>query len=126
MVIVVKQLRRCAFVCAVIAGAAGHARADDFLKSSPGELSASHASIDRQDQCSTCHEPDKSVSAARCLGCHEHQDLKKRIDAGEGLHASPRVKSNPCKMCHQEHRGRRFDLMGWGAIGGSPRPHACP
>lgn len=110
-------LRSIALVCAVIA-IATESRADDFLKSSPGELAASHASIDRPDQCSTCHEPDRSVSAGKCLGCHEHQDLKKRIDAGEGFHASAKARSNPCKMCHQEHRGRRFDLMGWNAIGG--------
>jgi hypothetical protein len=97
---------------------AGTARADDFLKSSPGELAASHAAIDHQDQCASCHEPDNSVSAARCLGCHDHADLKKRIDGNEGFHASARVKNRPCKVCHQEHRGRGFDLMGWSSIGG--------
>jgi len=38
-------------------------RADDFLKSSPGELSKSHAALDSQNDCTTCHEPDKSVTA---------------------------------------------------------------
>ena len=55
----------------------------------------SHAAIDKQDQCSTCHEPDNSVSAAKCLGCHDHQDLKKRIDANEGFHASAKAKKQP-------------------------------
>jgi len=103
---------------AVILLQARGARGEDFLKSSPGELVAGHAAIDRQDQCASCHEPDNSVSAAKCLGCHDHQDLKKRIDAGEGFHGSARIKGQPCKVCHQEHRGRRFDLMGWSAIGG--------
>ena len=95
------------------------AHADDFLKSSPGELSKSHASIDTQDQCTTCHEPgDNSVTANKCLGCHEHADLKRKIDNGEGFHVSPSVKGRPCKICHQEHRGRSFDLMGWAAING--------
>lgn len=96
----------------------GIARADDFLKSSPGELAASHASLDTKDQCSTCHEPDNSISAAKCLACHEHEDLRGRIAKGEGFHVSPKVKGVACKLCHQEHRGRKFDLMGWGAIGG--------
>jgi Cytochrome c7 and related cytochrome c len=94
------------------------ARADDFLKSSPGELATSHASIDSQTQCTTCHEPDNSVSAAKCLACHDHQDLKKRIDAGKGFHVSATVKGRDCKLCHQEHRGRGFDLMGWKGVGG--------
>lgn len=96
------------------------ARADDgdFLKSSPGELSKSHASLDSQNDCTTCHEPDKSVTANKCLGCHEHADLKKKIDNNEGFHVSTKVKGRPCKLCHQEHRGRNFDLMGWAAING--------
>jgi hypothetical protein len=97
---------------------AGIARGDDFLKSSPGELSASHASLDKQGACDTCHEADRSVSVAKCLGCHDHAKLKRRIDANQGLHASAGVKGRDCKLCHQEHRGRSFDLMGWKGIGG--------
>jgi hypothetical protein len=104
-----------------IACAGGVARGDDFLKSSPGELATSHASLDNQASCETCHEPSGSLSAAKCLGCHEHSDLKRRIDSGQGLHASAGVKGRECKLCHQEHRGRSFDLMGWRAIGGSAK-----
>ncbi len=108
-----------ALALALVALASVRAHADDdFLKSSPGELSASHASLDKQDQCRTCHEPDNSLSAARCLGCHDHQDLGKRVAAGEGFHASAAVKGRACKLCHQEHRGRGFDLMGWRGVGG--------
>ena len=92
---------------------------DDFLKSSPGELAESHASLDNESSCSSCHEPDNSVSAAKCLGCHDHQDLKKRIDAGKGFHASAKAKGRACALCHQEHRDRSFDLMGWRSIGGT-------
>ena len=95
------------------------AHADDFLKSSPGELATSHASLDNQSSCESCHEPDRSVSPAKCLGCHDHSDLKKRIDANQGFHASAKAKGRDCKLCHQEHRGRSFDLMGWKAIGGT-------
>ncbi len=88
------------------------------LRSSPGELAASHAALDQQGACTSCHEDDNSVSAAKCLGCHEHQDMKARIDAGVGLHASPKVKGRACTLCHKDHRGRSFDLMGWSALGG--------
>ena len=102
----------------LIALAATTARADDFLKSSPGELAKSHAELDSQDKCAACHEPDNSVSANKCLGCHDHANLKKKIDAGEGFHVSAKVKGRPCSLCHKEHHGRGFDLMGWAAIGG--------
>jgi hypothetical protein len=100
-----------------IAGA-GSARADDFLKSSPGELTRSHASLDNQGSCETCHEPGGAVTTAKCLGCHEHSDLRKRIAANQGFHASAQVKGRDCKLCHHEHRGRNFDLMGWMGVGG--------
>lgn len=109
---------RIAVVVLVLSAFCSIARADDFLKSSPGELATAHASLDAQDKCTTCHEPDNSLSANKCLSCHEHQDLKKRIDKNEGFHVSVKVKGVACKLCHQEHRGRKFDLMGWRAIGG--------
>lgn len=103
----------------LVVGRPATARADgDFLKSSPGELSKSHAELDGQAQCTTCHDPDKSTPPAKCLGCHDHANLKKQIDAGKGFHASAKAKGRECKLCHQEHRGRGFDLMGWKAIGG--------
>lgn len=107
-----------ALVVACVVMLARPTAADDFLKSSPGELAASHASLDTKDQCATCHEPDNSVTANKCLACHEHQDLKRKIDKGEGFHVSSKVRGVACKLCHHEHRGRKFDLMGWDAIGG--------
>lgn len=107
-------------VLALIVLGATPARAeDDFLKSSPGELSTSHASLDNQAKCDTCHEPDRSVSAAKCMSCHEHSDLKRRIAEGRGFHVSSKVKGHDCKQCHKEHRGRGFDPMGWQTVGGT-------
>ncbi|MBP6628405.1 MAG: hypothetical protein KA297_03185 [Kofleriaceae bacterium] len=94
------------------------ASAQDLLKSSPGELASSHAALDTPDQCGACHEADNSITSAKCLGCHDHQDLRGRIAKGEGLHVSVKVKGVACKLCHQDHRGRKFDLMGWRALGG--------
>ena len=87
--------------------------ADDFLTSSPGALAASHAALDNPDGCASCHAADRSITPEKCLGCHDHGDLKARIDAGKGFHASAKAAGRNCKLCHQEHRGRGFDLMGW-------------
>jgi hypothetical protein len=99
--------------------AAGSARADeDFFRSSPGALSASHADSDGQDHCNDCHLGGKALANDKCLGCHEHKDLDERIRAGKGFHASPKVRGRRCETCHLEHQGRGFDLMGWRAVGG--------
>jgi hypothetical protein len=108
---------RSAIIVLVLLALVGRARGD-FLKSSPGELTKSHASIDSQDQCTTCHESDGAVTANKCLGCHQHDDMKARIAAGKGFHASSFVKSQTCKACHKEHRGRGFNPMGWETIKG--------
>lgn len=90
----------------------------DFLSSSPGKLSSSHSSLDGQDNCDECHDSSEPLSRDKCLGCHDHENLKKRMAAGKGFHASGRVKGQPCQRCHKEHRGRGFDLMGWESVGG--------
>ncbi|HEY5947120.1 MAG TPA: hypothetical protein VIV40_16570 [Kofleriaceae bacterium] len=107
-----------ALVLCVLVLLAGIAHADDFLKSSPGELSKSHAALDSKDSCTTCHDEDTwALSPSKCLGCHDHKDLGSEIAAGKGLHASVKIKGRECKTCHHEHRGRNFDLMGWATFG---------
>src|SRR5688572_27270001 len=69
------------------------ALAGDFFASSPGPLAQSHASLDNQNQCNDCHvDGSKDVSNDKCLACHDHKDLKARIDANKGYHASSGVK----------------------------------
>ncbi len=107
-----------AFACALTLKV-GVARAQaDFLSSSPGQLSSSHASFDGQDNCNECHNNGKQLEPKKCLGCHDHENLAKRIAAKKGFHVSADVRGQPCQKCHKEHRGRGFDLMGWEAIGG--------
>ncbi|HEY4055824.1 MAG TPA: cytochrome c3 family protein, partial [Kofleriaceae bacterium] len=90
------------------------AYAQDFFSSSPGALTSSHAELDNQQHCSDCHiNNTNEISDAKCLGCHDHQDLGARIAAGKGFHASPAVKGKNCKTCHAEHKGKSFDVMGW-------------
>ncbi|MEM9493880.1 MAG: cytochrome c3 family protein, partial [Myxococcota bacterium] len=86
---------------------------EDFFRSSPGDLSRSHASLDNQDSCNDCHTGGRGLSNDKCLDCHEHKDLRARIRAGKGLHASAKVRGRKCESCHLEHKGRNFDIMGW-------------
>ncbi len=98
---------------------AGQAHAqDDFLKSSPGPLAYSHSALDETARCNDCHTGGKGLSNSKCLGCHDHSNLRRRINAGKGLHASTKVRGRKCEHCHLDHKGRRYDLMGWRAIGG--------
>ncbi len=90
----------------------------DFFKSSPGPLSKEHAEWDNEAGCNDCHTNGKELSNEKCLGCHDHKNLKKRIDANEGYHASAGVKGRPCETCHIEHKGRGFDIFGWKVVAG--------
>ena len=70
----------------------------------------------------------KDLSNDKCLGCHDHKDLDARINAGKGFHASALVKGKNCEICHLEHKGRGYDIMGWRSVAGRreglrPRAH---
>lgn len=104
-------------VLAAAFAVSGQARADDFLQSSPGPLSASHAAFDGQDNCTQCHTDGKNLSNEKCLGCHDHADQKAKIIAGKGFHSTSKVAGRDCWTCHLEHKGKTYDLMGWAAVG---------
>ena len=117
--------RRPAVLSAVLAAALLTLSAEDahaqfgFLDRSPGDLSLSHAELEGRDNCNECHVDDTSeLTEQKCLGCHDHQDLARRIRAGEGFHATERVQRETCWTCHTEHQGRGYDIMGWRHIGG--------
>jgi hypothetical protein len=93
--------------------------ADPFFDSSPGALTQSHGNLDAKDHCNDCHVGDsKELSNDKCLTCHDHQNLGARIKAGTGFHASQLVQGKKCESCHHEHKGTRFDLMGWATLTG--------
>src|SRR5262249_31756909 len=107
---------------AAIAGGGPTASGDDFYSSSPGPLTSSHGALDNQQQCNDCHvNGTRDLSNDKCLACHDHQDLGARIAAGKGFHASALVKGKKCEVCHKEHKGRGFDLMGWASIKGGQK-----
>jgi hypothetical protein len=101
-------------VIALVTVAASPAYAQsDFFTTSPGQLASSHAALDSQDKCNDCHvNGSKDLSNDKCLNCHDHNDLRSRINAGKGFHASPAVKGKNCQTCHSDHKGRGFDPMG--------------
>jgi len=87
---------------------------------SPGPLSRSHSTLEGNGQCLSCHDPQKGVSADKCLACHSL--LRQRRAGGLGLHARPEYAD--CKRCHVEHQGAQADLVWWGASGRAAFDHA--
>jgi hypothetical protein len=107
---------------ALLLASTGSARAQqDFFRSSPGDLSKSHEDIDGQANCNECHDGGKTTNDNKCLNCHDHKDLKQRIDARQGFHASNKVSGKKCERCHLEHRGRKFDIRGWPSVAGGEK-----
>src|SRR6266850_371184 len=108
-------------VVATIALGAVRASADDFFSSSPGPLSQSHAAFDAPDHCNDCHvNGSKDLDRNKCLNCHDHNDLRDRMNAKKGFHSTAKVGNKPCETCHIEHGklGRATDIMGWKSVGG--------
>jgi len=101
---------------------AARAQGQDFFTSSPGPLTVEHKDLDNQSRCNDCHvNGSKELSNDKCLACHDHSDLKKRIAAGEGYHSSAKVRGRKCETCHIEHKGRTFDIMGWRTVKGGEK-----
>ena len=64
----------------------------------PGHLSKAHAFL--ENQCTTCHTPNKGVSQVGCVSCHANNTalLQRQSTA---FHANV----TSCKECHREHQG---------------------
>ena len=80
-----------------------------FAQLSPGELTQSHADLEGIRNCTKCHVLGNKVSNDKCLECHK--DLRARIQARKGYHASREVKGKDCASCHSEHHGRQFEMI---------------
>jgi hypothetical protein len=84
-----------------------------LTKSSPGELSASHAqdgSLTGAFSCAACHGGWVGDMTSSCLECHE--DVGAQIEAGTGLHGvqAPDL-ARSCQLCHSEHHGPDFRMV---------------
>lgn len=76
---------------------------------SPGELAEPHAHLEGISNCTQCHELGEKVSDAKCLACHK--EVKSRIDQKKGFHSSPEASSKSCTVCHNDHHGRKFEIV---------------
>lgn len=76
---------------------------------SPGPLSVYHEHLEGLSNCTECHDIGKKVSNAKCLACHT--EVKTRIDANKGYHASKEVKGKECASCHNDHHGKNFGIV---------------
>ena len=53
---------------------------------SPGTLSKAHKSLSGPTQCISCHVLAAGEAKFKCLGCHT--EIRERLNAKRGLHAS--------------------------------------
>jgi len=94
-------------------------------------MSKGHAHLNSALDCQKCHEGGTGVPEKKCLGCHDHRDLRQRIESGKGFHADPEVKAKQCKECHAEHKEEppgsgqgRATTADWRPFGGKKNfPH---
>jgi hypothetical protein len=76
---------------------------------SPGDLTSAHAQFEGVANCTKCHELGDKVTNAKCLDCHK--EIKTRMDANKGYHATAAVRTKDCFSCHSEHHGRSFEIV---------------
>jgi len=76
---------------------------------SPGELAEPHKHLEGISNCTKCHVLRQKVSNEKCLACHT--EIDSRVKAGRGYHSSNDVKGNECASCHNDHHGRKFEMI---------------
>ncbi len=80
-----------------------------FGQISPGKLSEAHADLEGVNHCTQCHDLGNKVPDSKCLACHEEIDVLIRSD--RGYHAAREVRAKTCVKCHNEHHGRKFQMI---------------
>jgi len=108
-------IARVAMLVALVACAAGEAPQPAMPQpfTSPGPLFAGHKALD----CTRCHAgATAEVDSNKCMSCHDA--VADQVFAGKGLHASVVIRMKRCEICHADHRGPRYDPMGWRSMRG--------
>lgn len=76
---------------------------------SPGKLTDAHAHLEGMGNCTQCHDLGNKVPDQKCLACHT--EIDQLINQNRGFHISLEVSSKTCVDCHNEHHGRRFEMV---------------
>jgi len=72
----------------------------------PGKVIAGHAKL--ESECTNCHVRFERTAQDRlCLDCHK--DVAADVKRKEGYHG--RIKLEPCRTCHTDHKGRDFNIV---------------
>ena len=75
----------------------------------PGPLASAHAKL--ESKCDSCHSTfRREAQNAKCTACHK--GIGADIASRQGYHGkSAPARSQPCKTCHSEHKGRGYPLV---------------
>jgi hypothetical protein len=76
---------------------------------SPGDLTNAHSKFEGMSNCVLCHDLGAKVSNTKCLDCH--QEIQTLLFQNKGFHATSKVKTQDCFKCHNEHHGRKFEMI---------------
>jgi hypothetical protein len=82
-------------------------------RKSPGPLTAVHGSLEALrggTGCADCHGGWFSNLTDSCLECHEPIDHQ--LEQGQGLHGRLGEQAERCALCHSEHHGEGFAIVG--------------
>ena len=72
----------------------------------PGPVIQGHAKV--EDECKSCHVRfDRKAQDRLCMDCHKEvgQDVRGKL----GFHG--RIKPQPCRDCHTDHKGRDAHIV---------------
>lgn len=91
----------------------------DYERTSPGPLSAAHASAPElagSEGCDACHGDFGARFVDTCAECHA--TVATQVAERTGLHGAlaARGASVDCALCHSEHHGAELDLVGEAAF----------
>ncbi|HVS18236.1 MAG TPA: hypothetical protein VMT18_06520, partial [Planctomycetota bacterium] len=91
----------------------------DWERTSPGPLSAAHASapeLQGTEGCDACHGVFGSRLADSCGECHV--GVVAQVAEGTGLHGALAARGDAadCALCHPEHHGAELELVGEAAF----------
>ena len=80
-----------------------------FSQLSPGDLSEAHKHLEGLSNCTQCHDLGNKVPDNKCLDCHT--EIQSLLSENRGFHSSLELTNQDCTTCHNEHHGRKFQMI---------------